>query len=183
MKPTPLQLTFQIGIAALGRFLINTARRMIYPFASVLSVGLGVPLFYISSLIAINQATGLLSPLFGPLSDRWGYRKMMLLGLAILSFGMGFVGIFPFYGVLVVTMFLAGLGKSIYDPALQSYIGEHVPYQRRGLAIGLVEYSWAGSTLIGLPLIGLLLANQNFAWQTSFLVLGGLGLLALVGLA
>ena len=182
MKPTPLQLTFQIGIATLGRFLINTSRRMIYPFASVLSVGLGVPLLYISSLIAINQATGLLSPLFGPLSDRWGYRNMMLLGLGILSFGMGFVGIFPFYWVLVVAMFLAGLSKSIYDPALQSYIGEHVPYQRRGLVIGLMEYSWAGSSLIGLPLVGLLLANPNYDWQTSFLILGGSALIVLGGL-
>ena len=49
------KLTAQIVVAALGRLLINTGRRMPYPFAPALSRGLGVSLTAITSLIAINQ--------------------------------------------------------------------------------------------------------------------------------
>jgi len=172
MSHTTKQLIVQITIATLGRLIINTARRFIYPFAAILSAGLGVELLAITSLIALNQATGLLSPIFGPLSDRWGYRAMMLLGLGLVALGMLAMGIAPIYPVLVVAMFLGGLGKSIYDPALHAYAGDRVPYERRGLAIGAIELSWAGSTLITLPLIGFMIERSNDGWQTPFLVLG-----------
>ena len=81
-------LMLQIGIATLARLIINTSKRFPYTFSSALSRGLGVPLTDITSLIAINQATGVLSPIFGPLADRWGYRMMMLIGLIVLAMGM-----------------------------------------------------------------------------------------------
>lgn len=168
-------LALQLGAATLARWVINTARRFPYTFAAPLSRGLGVPLIAITSLIAINQATGVLSPVFGPLGDRWGYRLMMLAGLGLLAVGMLAGGMLPVYAVVLLALFLASLGKSFFDPALQSYIGEQVPYQRRGLAMGMVEFSWAGSSLVGIPLIGLLITRLG--WRSPFLVLGGLAVL------
>jgi predicted MFS family arabinose efflux permease len=174
-------LAWQVGVATLSRLFLNTSRRFIYPFAPVFSRGLGVPLTAITSLIALNQSTGLLSPFFGPLGDRWGYRVMMLAGLGLLSVGMIATGLLPFYGVLLVSVFLAGLGKSIYDPALQAYVGKRVPFHRRGLVIGAIEFSWAGTTLVGIPLAGLMI--DRWGWSAPFLVLGGLGFLSMVALA
>ncbi|MBC8248073.1 MAG: hypothetical protein H8E90_00210, partial [Anaerolineales bacterium] len=74
LYPLERKLTFQLGAATLARLILNTSRRFAYPFASALSRGLGVPLAAITSLIAVNQVTGVLSPVFGPLGDRWGYR-------------------------------------------------------------------------------------------------------------
>ncbi|HMQ54942.1 MAG TPA: MFS transporter [Anaerolineae bacterium] len=175
------RLPAQILVATLGRLLINTGRRLPYPFAPALSRGLGVSLTAITSLIAINQVTGVLSPLFGPLSDRWGYRTMKLLGLGLFAAGMLLVGLVPLYLTLLIALVLVGLGKSIFDPALQAYVGERVPFQRRGLAVGLVELSWAGASLVGIPLVGLLL--ERFTWQTPFLVLGSLAVLSWLVLA
>jgi predicted MFS family arabinose efflux permease len=90
-------------------------------------------------------------------------------------------GLLPTYGVVLLALFLAGLGKSVFDPALQAYVGERVPYQRRGLAIGMIEFAWAGSALVGLPLVGLLM--ERMGWRAPFFVLGGLGLLSLIALA
>ena len=47
-----------------------------------------MPLTSVTSLVALNQAAGLLGPFLGPLADRWGPRAMMLLGLASLCGGM-----------------------------------------------------------------------------------------------
>ena len=175
------KLALQLGVATLARLFLNTARRFAYPFAPALSRGLGVPLTAVTSLLAANQVTGVLSPAFGPLSDRWGYRRMMLAGLAMLAAGMLAGGFLPVYSVVLLALFLAGLGKSIFDPALHAYVGQRVPYQRRGLAIGLVEFAWAGSSLVGIPLAGLLI--DRLGWRSPFFALGSLGLLSVAVLA
>jgi predicted MFS family arabinose efflux permease len=103
---------------------------------------------------------------------------MMLTGMALLVAGMFAGGFFPFYGVVLLALFLAGLGKSIFDPALQAYVGERVPFHRRGLVIGFLEFSWAGSTLLGIPAIALLI--DRFGWRSPFFVMGGFGLLEIL---
>ena len=173
-------LAWQIGLAMSCRLILNSARRFAYPFAPALSRGLGVHLTAITSVIAINQATAILGIFFGPLADRLGYRFMMLAGMGVLAVGMMSGGLFPFYSVILIALFLAGLGKSIFDPAIQSYVGEHVPYHRRGLAIGTIEFSWAGSTLLGVPLIGLLI--EHFGWRAPFYAMGGAAMLGLLAL-
>lgn len=181
VHPSARRLALQLGAATLVRLFLNTARRFAYPFAPALSRGLETPLTSITSLLAVNQATGVLSPVFGPLGDRWGYRRMMLAGLVMLAVGMLAGGLLPVYGAVLLALFLAGLGKSVFDPALQAYAGERVPYQRRGLAIGLLEFSWAGSSLLGIPLVGLLI--DRVGWRSPFFALGGLGLLSAIVLA
>jgi predicted MFS family arabinose efflux permease len=84
-------------------------------------------------------------------------------------------GFFPFYGVMIFALLLAGMGKITFDPAVQAYVSERVPYQRRGMAIGLLEVSWAGSTLLGIPLIALLI--NNVGWRSPFFAMGIIGIL------
>jgi len=178
---TPVtQLTLIIGVTTLCRLVLNTARRFAYPFAPALSRGLGVPLTAITSLIAVNQATSILGVFFGPLADRLGYRLMMQTGMALLVVGMFAGGFLPFYGVILVALFLAGLGKSMFDPALQAYVGERVPFHRRGLVIGFLEFSWAGSTLLGIPAIALLI--DRLGWRAPFFAMGGCGLLGILAI-
>lgn len=176
-----LQLARQIGIAFFSRLLINTSRRFIYPFAPALSRGLDVPLTAFTSIIAVNQFTGFLSLIFGPLADRWGHRSMMLLGLGVLGFGMLLGGLFPSYWPVFVALLLAGAAKSIYDPAILAFAGTRVPYERRGLAVGVLEMSWAGSSLLGIPLMGVLM--DHWGWQVPFFVIGGSSLVCMLLLA
>ena len=169
------RMVIKIGIVVICRLVLSTARRFAYPFAPVLSRGLGVPLTAITSLIAVNWATSLLGIVVGPIADRIGYRKMMIMGMVLLGTGMLAGGFFPFYGVMILALFLAGMGKITFDPAVQAYVSERVPYQRRGMAIGLLEVSWAGSTLLGIPLIALLI--DNVGWRSPFFAMGIIGIL------
>jgi predicted MFS family arabinose efflux permease len=89
-------------------------------------------------------------------------------------------GFFPFYGVMIVALFLAGMGKVIFDPAVQAYVSERVPYQRRATAIGLLEISWAGSTLVGIPLIALLI--DHVGWRSPFFAMGIIGVMGALAL-
>ena len=163
-------LAFDLVLTGGCRLILNTARRFAYPFAPALSRAMGVPLTHITSMIAVNQASGLLALFFGPFADRLGYRFMMLLGLCMLAVGMLAAASLPFFAVVLMALFLAGLGKNVFDPAIQAYVGERVPYERRGLVIGLIETSWAASTLVGIPLVGLLIAWRG--WRAPFAVMG-----------
>ncbi len=175
------RLVVKISVVVVCRLVLSTARRFAYPFAPVLSRGLGVPLTAITSLIAVNWATSLLGVVFGPIADRIGYRKMMIIGMILLGVGMLAGGFLPFYGVMIVALFLAGMGKIIFDPAVQAYVSERVPYQRRGMAIGFLEISWAGSTLLGIPLIALLIGRVG--WRSPFFAMGVIGILGALAMA
>lgn len=153
---------------------MNVARRMVYPFAPEFARGLGTDLSAITSVIAVNQATALLGPVGASFADRYGYKLLMLFALGFLAIGTFAAGFIPLYSVFVVSLFLAGLAKIIFDPSLQAFIGDFVPFQHRGKIIGITELAWAGSTLVGIPLAGIVI--ERFSWQTPFLITGLLSL-------
>jgi MFS transporter, DHA1 family, inner membrane transport protein len=174
------KMVLNLCAASMGRLALNTARRFVYPFAPAFARGLGVPLASIASIIAMNQAAGTLVLFAGPLADRLGYKIMMMAGLGFLIIGMFAAGMMPLYGVVMMALLLAGIGKSIFDPALQAYVGKHFPFRQRGLIIGILEISWAGSTLVGIPIMGLII--QHMGWEISFFVVGSVGLLSMMAL-
>lgn len=178
--PAPANLLIKGGVALLSRLVLNTGRRFIYPFAPAISRGAGLQLTDVTGIIAVNQLSGLLAFVLGPLVDRIGYRPMMTAGLALLVTGMAAAAVFPGYGVLMAAMVLAGLGKSIFDPALQAYVGERVPFAQRARVIGLLETAWAGSSLVGIPLMGVLI--DGFGWKAPFWALALVGGGAMAGL-
>ena len=167
-----------IGVATASKLLVNTARRMVYPFAPAFARALGVPLTAITSLIALNQAMTVLGPLGAAFADRHGYKPVLLLAVGACFIGCALAGIFPVYAVLMAGLILAGLAKSLLDPSLQALIGDTVPYNQRGKYIGITETSWAGATLLTLPATGFLL--EHFSWQTPFRILAVLTLICFV---
>lgn len=162
----------QLFIIFFFRLLLNVGRRFVYPFAPALSRGLEVPLTAVTSIIAASQCASLLGLFSGPLADRVGNRFVMRTGLALLAGGMFVCGLVPQYWFVFTGLLLASFGKTIFDPAIQSFIGHHVPYERRGRVIGIIETAWAGSTLIGIPAIALVI--DRLGLQVAFFFLAAL---------
>jgi len=163
--------TPQLALIALARFSITTGVRMVYPFAPALARGLGVPLTAVYQLITLRNLAGFLSPLFGPLSERYGRRPVMIGSMLLVAASFLLVLIWPVYWPLGVSLGLIALLKVIFDPAMQAYIGDNVPYARRGRAIAITEFSWAGAMLVGTPLLSVAITRQG--WQAPFIWLGG----------
>lgn len=176
MKNNPaLGIAVPVAATTFFRIVLNTARRFAYPFAPVLSRGLGVPFSAVTSLIALNQLVSILGLFFGPLIDRLGYKKTMITGLLLLSMGMITCFFLPVYATVMLALLLAGLGKSLFDPAVQAWVGQRVPIGKRGFVIGIMEFSWSGSTLMGIPVIAVII--DRFGWRWPFLFLGILGVI------
>ncbi len=162
------------------RLLINTSRRFVYPFAPALSRSLDVPLAAVTTIIAAGQFTSLLGIFTGPFVDRLGCRLMMRAGLAVLALGMLICGLVPQYWPVFGGLVLASFGKTIFDPAIQAFVGNNVPFERRGRIVGIIETAWAGSTLIGIPALGLIIDHVGLQYSFFLLaILGGAGWLAL----
>lgn len=174
--------SFRVQLIALAaaRLVLNTGLRVVYPYAPALARGLGVSREEIYALITLRNATGFFSPLFGPLSERYGRKAIILAGALIFAAGFLAVAFLPLYAVLGLALLATGVSKVLFDPAMQAYIGDVVPYARRGKALAFTEYAWALSLLLGAPLVGLALERQG--WRAPFLWLGGLGLLAVSAL-
>jgi DHA1 family inner membrane transport protein len=81
---------------------------------------------------------------------------------------------FPaFAGALVLTT----LGKYIFDPPMQAYLGDQVPYETRGRILAVTELGWSLAFVVGIPLMGFLISYGR--WMSPFWVLSLLGVLAL----
>lgn len=162
-----------LGVILLARASVNMALRITYPFLPAISRGLGVSLSAAGTLISVRSLlTGLGALLFGVLADRRGGRRVMMLGIVFLVGGAALTAGLPWYAVALVGFGLMGLAKGAYDPALQVYVGQRVPYEQRGRALGITELAWSAAWL-GMPLSGWLIARAG--WRAPFVVIAVLG--------
>jgi predicted MFS family arabinose efflux permease len=153
---------------------------MVYPFLPFFAEGLGVSLEQITRAITFRQTFGALGPFLAILADRRGRKFGMLLGVGFFMLAMGLVTVWPTFLAFTAAMTLALIGNFVFNPSLQAYIGDRVPYERRGRALAVTELGWSISIIVGVPLMGLLIARAG--WQAPFIALLGLGLLCLVAL-
>lgn len=174
-SPAP-RLRLQIITFAVIRTITNTGWRMVYPFLPAIARGLGVELALVARAVTARSLLGLLAPLFGSTADTWGRRTALVIGMVIFSAGMLLVVVWPTYPALLIALILSGIGKFIFDPATQAFIGDRIDYQQRGLVIALTEMSWSGAFVIGIPLVGWLIARSG--WRAPFPWLALLGLAA-----
>ncbi len=161
-----------------SRFIINSAFRMGYAFAPELSRGLGVSLGTWSTLVGVRSGMGVFAPVFGTLSDRFGRRAVMrgamllfvvcafisFISSSLIPFAVGFIGF--------------GLAKVVFEPSASAFLGDRVPYERRGFVMGMSELGWASAALVGGPVIAF--AINAWGWQSPFALLTIGGVIALL---
>ncbi|MGW8224983.1 MAG: MFS transporter [Anaerolineales bacterium] len=155
--------------------------RMVYPFLAVFGRGIGVDLPTMSLALTLRAFTGIFGPFLASIGDSRGRKIGMLSGLVIFILGLTLVMIWPTFPSFLVALILSMLGKYIFDPSMQAYLGDRVVYQRRGRVLAITELSWSLSFLVGVPVMGFLISR--YGWQAPFPVLALLGLMALGVLA
>jgi predicted MFS family arabinose efflux permease len=169
-----MRLRFQLLIFMFLRTILNTLHRMVYPFLAVFARGLGVEFTTLSFVVTLRSFLGIFAPLLGTIADQRGRRFGMLLGIFLFIVGMMLVVIAPSLWTFSAALLLAILSKYLFDPAMQAYFGDRVPYERRGTALAVTEGSWSLAFVVGVPAVGWLIAR--FGWNAPFPLLAGLGL-------
>jgi predicted MFS family arabinose efflux permease len=132
-------------------FAISTSAQMgsaLYPGISRL---LNAPLTSVTRLASAWAFAGLLTPLVGPLSDRYGSWRL-LLGGCVLSILSNFLSSIAYtLQFLMLAQAISGLGCAIFGFTAMAVIGDVFPYMKRGRAMGIIRIGVAGASLVGVP--------------------------------
>jgi len=170
-----LRLRYQLILFTIIRAVFNTMHRMVYPFLGVFSRGLGVDITSLSLALTARSVIGMFGPFVATVADRRGRRFGMMLGLGVFICGVAVVVFFPTLIGLTIALIMSTMGKYIFDPGMQAYIGDRVPYERRGLAIAITEFGWSLAFIVGVPLMGFIISRNG--WMAPFPLLALLGVL------
>jgi len=174
------RLRFQLPLFVIIRTVFNTAFRMVYPFLPVLARGLGVDIQAMSLGMTARAVVGGLGPFAASLADSRGRKFGMLFGLSFFTLGTAIVVFWPTFPVFVISLVLTTLGKYGFDPSMQAFLGDRIPYERRGRALAITEVGWSAAFIVGVPLMGFLIARGG--WMAPFPLLTLLALLSMIGL-
>jgi predicted MFS family arabinose efflux permease len=168
-----------ITICISARLLIDIGMQMFNSFLPIVAAGLRTDVVVMGRLVGVRSAMGLTGPFFGDLADRHGYRLVLRGALLVSATGMAIIGSGQGVPQALAGMVFVGLGQVAFVPTLHAYLSARLPYAQRARGMGILEYSWALTGIVGLSLIGWLIAATS--WRTPFFVLSaGMVLVAVV---
>ena len=114
----------------------------------------------------------------GRLGDRFGPKRIYLIGLVIFTLASLWCGLSGTLELLIVARAVQGFGAALMTPQTMAVITRTFPPDRRGAAMGLWGATAGVATLVG-PLAGGLLVD-GFGWEWIFFINVPVGIVAFV---
>jgi len=154
-----------------------------------LSLGVALPEIMRDFSINVTQAGWLYSaPLWsvailmtpsGYLADRFGRKRVLLLGYLLLTVGVTATGFSHGYFDCLAVLVVAGAGLGLLVPPYYAMVGEALK-RARGLAIGVAAsiYNLGGS--VGSILVGIFVSQHE--WRFAYYIMGAVVFLMMVAL-
>lgn len=129
-------------------------------------------------ITAYAISVGVFALITGPISDRIGRRRILLVGNTILTIALILHWFVWDFASLFGVRALAGVAGGILTGASLAYVGDYFPREQRGWANGWLITGMAAGQVVGIP-VGTLVAEQ-FGFRVPFLAFGILLAVALV---
>ena len=124
------------------------------------------------SLFMVGYAAGQL--VYGPLSDRFGRRRMLLIGLAVYTAAGFACALSPRLDILVTARLLQGFGACVGPILGRAVVRDHMTGPRAAQTLSYITVTMSLAPMVA-PLLGGFLLS-HFGWQAIFLALGAVGL-------
>ena len=112
----------------------------------------------------------------GRLGDITGRRRLLLAGIFLFAAASVMCGVAPTLRLLIAARAVQGLGAAIMMSLAIAFVGETVPKEKTGSAMGLLGTMSAIGTALGPSLGGILIAGLG--WRSIFFINLPLGVLA-----
>ena len=156
-------------------FMARSVMLMLGPLLVVLADDFGTSIAVAGQLAAATFVTwGITAPLVGPISDTYGRRPVLLIGVLLMTLGVLGSGVAWSYGSLLAARLITGVGTAMLPMTMMAALADNLPSEKVGKAVGFVTASsWVGLAL-GVPAIALL--GYIGGWRLPFYITGALSL-------
>jgi MFS transporter, DHA1 family, inner membrane transport protein len=130
-------------------------------------------------IVSAYTFSAAVSGLFGAFFlDKYDRKSALLFLYSGFIVGTFFCAVSNQFELLVAARIFTGAFGGLLGSLVLSIVGDAVPEQQRGKAIGIVMGAFSLASVVGIP-IGLLFANQ-FSWNAPFYLVAGLSLIIAV---
>ena len=165
-KDSPYLIVFSLWLLV---FSASSQIMIISPILPQIGEQLDIADTLLGTLItAYSLMVGLFAIISGPISDRMGRRRILLMGAGIMTLALICHYLVVDYITFLAVRVFAGMAGGILSGAAVSYIGDYFPYHRRGWAVGWVMSGSAFGQIAGIPM-GVALA-EGFGFRTPFYI-------------
>ena len=170
-------------------YIATTIARVFYPGDSVSAVHLIATFSTLAAAFVVRPVGGFI---FGPLGDRIGRKRVLVITIVLMTIGTTGTGLLPDYSaigvwapiLLVVARVFQGLSTGGEYVGAMTYIVEQAPDRKRGMVVGFLPLgNLAGFVAAGLIVTGLQtwLPGHDmltWGWRVPLLLSAPLGLVA-----
>ena len=152
---------------------------IIVPVMPVFAVSLGANGFTLGLIIAaFSISRGILQPIVGSLSDRWGRKGFMVIGLFVYSLvGLALPEATSVINLIMIRAF-HGIGSAMIVPVAMAYVSDMAPYGQEGRFMGMLNIAiFVG--IGGGPLFGGFFTDL-WGMASAFYAMAGLSCIAML---
>ncbi len=161
-------LSASVGVAMIGLGII-------WPLIPIYAVELGATGFQVGLIIAaFNITRAFLNPFSGRLSDRWGRKPFIVLGLLLYATVSVLYVLSARVDSLIFVRLLHGFTSVLVVPVALALAGDVAPPQRLGLYMGTLNMAIMLGMGTGPALGGII--RDSFGMHAAFYTMGGLAL-------
>ena len=156
----PLLLTLGLGVFA-GALDLGVLAPALPALAHAFGVGTRETSWIFTLYLLANVVS---IPIMSKLADRNGRRPIYILCVAIFGIGSLIAILAPTFGVFLAARAIQAIGAGGIFPVATAAIGDRVPADRRGAALGIVAATWGLAAVIGPTIGGLLTHFLSWHW-------------------
>jgi DHA1 family inner membrane transport protein len=167
---------------ALSAFAIGTTEFVIVGLIPTIAASLGVSVpsaGLLVSLYALGVAVG--APVLTALSGRIPRKQLLLALMALFTVGNLLAWLAPGYATLMAARVLTGLAHGVFFSIGSTIATGLVSKEKAASAIALMFSGLTVALVTGVPLGTFI--GQTFGWQSTFLAVSSLGVIAIIGSA
>jgi predicted MFS family arabinose efflux permease len=144
---------------------------IIAPILPIIGEQLQMPEAVQGILISVYAVmVGVFALVIGPVSDKIGRRRVLLIGTLSLAVALLMHGVVQSWQQLLFMRAVAGIAGGLLSGSAVSYVGDYFPIHRRGWATGWIMSGAATGQIFGIPL-GTLMA-EYFGFRLPFIMFG-----------
>ncbi len=170
---------FTLAAVSFGLFMIMLDNTVVNVALPAMARDLGIGLSELEWVVAGYALTfAALILIGGKLADRYGRRRLFVLGIVVFTLASLACGLASGGSELIGARIVQGVGAALLNPATLAIISATFPPRQRGTAIGI----WAGVSALALaigPLVGGLI-TEHASWNWIFFINVPIGIAAVV---